>query len=117
MKLGSKTYTLEIAADEPTRAHGLMERDSMPIDHGMIFVYAVPREESFWMYHTRFPLDIIFIGADGKVISTATMKPYDETPVPSHGPQKYAIELYAGQLAENGVKAGDSINVPALPAK
>lgn len=112
MPIGSKTYTLEVADTEATRAHGLMKRDSLPADRGMIFVFPDAAERTFWMKHTRFPLDIIFVGADGKVVSTATMKAYDLGKTPSNGPSKYAIELNAGQVKANGVKPGDQLTIP-----
>ncbi len=113
MRVGSKTYHLEIAADDASREHGLMERDAMDPDHGMIFIFPKPSVQNFWMRHTRFPLDIIFAGDDGKVLSVDTMKPYDETtPHESAGPAKYAIELNVGELASSGVKPGDKLQIP-----
>jgi hypothetical protein len=114
MQIGSKTYQLEIAADDASREHGLMERDSMPADHGMIFVFTAPSEQTFWMHHTRFPLDIIFADDQKKVVSIHTMKAYDESTTYSNGPSKYAIELNAGEVATTGVKAGDPLQIPAV---
>ena len=112
MPIGSKTYTLEVADTPDTREHGLMKRDSLPADRGMIFVFPDVTERSFWMKHTRIPLDIIYVDPDGKVVSTATMKPYDLGKTSSNGPSKYAIELNAGQVKANGVKAGDQLVIP-----
>ncbi len=112
MAVGSKTYQLEVAATDPSREHGLMERDALPADHGMIFVFPDERPLSFWMKHTRFPLDIVFADHAGRVVSVHTMKPYDLTDVPSGGPAQYAVELGAGQAAANGVKAGDTLAIP-----
>jgi uncharacterized membrane protein (UPF0127 family) len=112
MQIGSKTFTLEIAADDPSREHGLMERDELESDQGMIFIFPKPAEQGFWMHHTRFPLDIIFAGADGKVVSFSTMRAYDESQTWSHGPAKYAIELNAGQATAAGIKAGDALKMP-----
>jgi uncharacterized membrane protein (UPF0127 family)/Skp family chaperone for outer membrane proteins len=113
MQIGSKTYQLEIAGDQASREHGLMERNTLPADHGMIFVFSAASEQNFWMHHTRFPLDIIYVGANGRVVSIKTMKPYDETAVPSDGEAKYAIELNAGQAATTGLKPGDPVKIPA----
>ena len=112
MKIGSKTYTLEIAADDPSREHGLMERDALDADHGMIFIFAKPSEQNFWMYHTRFPLDIIYVGADKKVVSVSTMKAYDRTQTYSNGLAKYAIEINSGQAAACGIRAGATLVMP-----
>jgi uncharacterized membrane protein (UPF0127 family) len=113
MQIGSKTFQLEIAADGPSREHGLMERDSMDADHGMIFVFDQPAEQSFWMHHTRFPLDIIFADVSDRIISIHTMKAYDESSTYSNGPAKYAIELAVGQATAAGVKPGDELHIPA----
>jgi uncharacterized membrane protein (UPF0127 family) len=113
MQIGSQTYTLEIANNDATRQRGLMERDSVPADHGMIFVFPDERELGFWMKNTRIPLDIIYLDANGRVVSVHQMKPYDRTNVPSDGPAKYAIELNLGQVKTTGVKSGDVLNIPA----
>ncbi|MDQ3439435.1 MAG: DUF192 domain-containing protein, partial [Planctomycetota bacterium] len=86
MQIGSQTYTLEIANTDATRQRGLMERDSMPADHGMIFVFPEERELGFWMKNTRIPLDIIYLDTGGQIVSVHQMKPYDRTNVPSAGP-------------------------------
>lgn len=114
--IGPTTYTLEVAATPESREHGLMERDTLPVDHGMIFVFHHAAERSFWMFHTRFPLDIIYLGPRGKVVSVHHMKPYDETAVPSNGPAKYAIELSAGQTNKDGVRSGEQLTLPDLKA-
>lgn len=112
MPIGSKTYTLEVADTPASREHGLMKRDSLAADRGMLFVFPDVTERTFWMKHTRIPLDIIYIDPDGKVVSTATMKPYDLGKTPSNGASKYAIELNAGQVQAAGVKAGDQLAIP-----
>jgi hypothetical protein len=112
LTVGTKTYTLEIARTEPERNKGLMERDSMPEDHGMIFCFPEAREQHFWMKHTRIPLDIIYVGSDGKVVSVHHMDPYKLDSVPSDGPAQFAIELNAGQAAAAEVRAGHTINIP-----
>lgn len=112
MQIGSRTYQLEIAADEPSREHGLMERDSMDRDHGMIFVTEQPDTTPFWMHHTRFPLDIVFADINQKVLTVTTMKAYDESSTYSDGAYKYAIELSSGETAANGVKRGDQLQIP-----
>lgn len=112
MRIGTRTYQLEIAGDDASREHGLMQRDSMSPDHGMIFVFPAAQMQTFWMRHTRIPLDIVFADENGKTVSVSRMKPYDETPIPSDGLAKYAIELNAGQAAASGVKAGDMLQIP-----
>jgi uncharacterized membrane protein (UPF0127 family) len=112
MKIGSKDYYLEVAADDFSRQHGLMERDSMPDQHGMIFVFPEDTSEGFWMHNTRIPLAIVFIDGSGKVVSVKHMKPFDENTTSAGGSYRYAIELNDGAPADNGVKAGDTLSIP-----
>ena len=117
VQIGSKTYQLEVANDEASREHGLMERDTLAGDHGMIFVFAADTSEGFWMHHTRFPLDILFIDAGGSVVSVKHMLAYDEHTTSSDGPYRYAVELAAGQTDADGVKTGDHLTIPPAAAK
>ena len=112
MQVGSQPFVLEIAATDKTRQHGLMHRQSMPQDHGMLFVFADEQPLSFWMKNTLIPLDIVYLDRGGKVVSISQMKPLDETGIPSQFPAKYAIELNQGTAARVGVKVGDVLNVP-----
>jgi uncharacterized membrane protein (UPF0127 family) len=112
MKLGDRTFTLEVADTDANRQYGLMRRNSMPADHGMIFVFAREAPLAFWMRNTRIPLDIIYVNSAGKVVSVKQMKPYDEKTTPSEGPAQYAIELNKGAAEKAGVKAGMTLQLP-----
>jgi len=112
MQIGSKTYTLEVANDAAEREKGLMRRDSMPADHGMIFVFADEQRLGFWMRNTRIPLDIIYVNAAGRVVSIKQMRPYDTSTTYADAPAKYAIELNQGQAAAAGVAVGDQLTIP-----
>lgn len=112
MRIGSRTFILEIANSFGTRETGLMRRDSMPRDHGMIFVFPWQQESPFWMKNTRFPLDILFIDKDGRVVSIHRMEAYDEHSTYSGGAYKYAVEINAGEAEKTGVKAGDVLEIP-----
>ena len=113
MRVGAKIYNLEIAATEPMQQLGLMRRNSMPADHGMIFVFPDERDRGFWMKDVRFGLFIVFMDHDGRVVSTAHMRSYDQTTTPSNGPIQYAIELNDDQEQACGVKPGDVLVIPA----
>jgi uncharacterized protein len=114
MRVGSESFTLEVADTPTSRARGLMRRDSMPREHGMLFVFPEEDERGFWMKDTRIPLDIVFLDASGVVVSVHQMKPYDiKNTTYSARPAKYAIELNQGVAKETGVKPGDVLEVPA----
>lgn len=117
-----KTYQLqvEIADDPSERAYGLMERDSLPDDAGMLFVYQREQspQASFWMYRTRIPLDIAFLGGDGEIRAIRTMPPCAseraaECPsYPAGVPYRIALEVNAGYFAEHDIDVGDRIELP-----
>lgn len=113
-QIGSRTFHLEIARTQDQQETGLMRRDSMPADHGMIFVFTDEKEVAFWMKNTRFPLDIIYMDHLGKVVSIHQMKPYDLTPIYSGGPTQYAVELNVGAAEDAGVHAGDTLQIPPV---
>ncbi|HEV8379897.1 MAG TPA: DUF192 domain-containing protein, partial [Tepidisphaeraceae bacterium] len=94
------------------RNTGLMRRDSLPADHGMIFVFSEPDTHSFWMKSTRIPLDIVFIDAGGTIRSIQQMKPYDLHSTSPPVAIKYAIELNSGAAAKAGAKVGDKVVIP-----
>ena len=110
--IGSKTLTLEVADTPESRQTGLMRRDSMDRDHGMLFVFPAEETLGFYMKNTRIPLDIIFLDGSRRVVSIATMRPYDLSTTHSAGSAKYAIEINAGVAKETGVKVGDTIDIP-----
>lgn len=112
MKVGSETFTLEVADTPQKQQLGLMHRKSMPPDRGMLFVFDDERERSFWMKNTHIPLDIIYVDAEGKVVSIKPMEPLDETSVPSDGPAKYAVELNRGAARRVGVAPGEVLAIP-----
>jgi uncharacterized membrane protein (UPF0127 family) len=112
MSIGRETFTLEVADDASEQEWGLMARESMPANHGMIFVFEEESPRAFWMKDTLIPLDIVYVAGSGRVVSVKQMQPRDETPVRSDGAVMYAIELNQGAGARAGVKAGDVLTIP-----
>ena len=112
MKIGDRTFDLEVAKTSEQQAIGLMKRDSMPENHGMIFVFEDEHMLEFWMKDTRIPLDIIYTDGTGKVVWVQTMQPYDLSTVSSQVPAQYAIELNAGMGKKLGIKIGDVLDIP-----
>jgi uncharacterized membrane protein (UPF0127 family) len=101
---------VEIADDDAERSKGLMFRQSMASDHGMLFDFGTEREASFWMRNTFIPLDMIFIAADGTVRTVhANARPQDPTPIPSNAPVRFVLELVGGEAAAIGLSPGDTL--------
>ena len=82
----------------------------MGADEGMIFPMSPPRMASFWMRNTVIPLDIVFVGSDGRILNIAAQAiPYNETPLNSIGPVKAVLELNGGRAAALGIGPGDLV--------
>ncbi len=104
-------YRVEIAATASQQAHGMMFRTEMPRDTGMIFPMKPPREAGFWMENTLIPLDLIFIGADGRVRNIAAEAvPRSRALLMSAGPVAAVLELKGGEAARIGLKPGDKVS-------
>ena len=110
---GEHRFTVEIARTPEEQARGLMFRNEVPGDRGMIFPYDPPVQVSFWMKDTLIPLDMLFIGPDGKIgrIAANTV-PMSLDPVPSIDPVAAVLEIGGGRAAELGIKEGDKVSWP-----
>ena len=93
---------------------GLMFRESLDFNKGMLFVFNETKEQSFYMKETKIPLDIAFIREDGIIESIRELKPFDETPISSEGEIRYALEVNREWFTENEVRVGDEINIDVL---
>ncbi len=112
MRIGSESFNLEIARTSAAQQIGLMNRASMPHDHGMIFVFKQEKPAAFWMKNTLIPLDVVFLDSAGQVVSIRHMQPNSEEQIPSGAPARYAIELNQGAAERCGVKIGDVLAIP-----
>ncbi len=115
LSLKDAKLKVEIADSPLKRAAGLMYRDSLSEDEGMLFVFFSPEKLSFWMKDTKIPLSIAFIDADGVISEIADMQPNDLTPITSKAKVSYALETNQGWFKEHKIKAGDII--PGLGKK
>lgn len=106
----------EIANSEQDRLHGLMFREKLAENAGMIFLYPHPEVTAMWMKNTRIPLSVAFIGTDGRILNIADMEPYSEQAHPSAGVAAYALEMNRGWFSNLGIRAGDIVEgLKALP--
>lgn len=113
-------FEVELALTNEQRARGLMFREQMAPDHGMLFIFKDEQLRSFWMRNTLIPLDIIFVRSDGRIINiVANAEPKTETQRRSTGPAKAVFEIIGGRAAELGIAPGDIVrhallgNMPA----
>ena len=107
---GTHRFTVEVARTPEQQAMGLMHRQSLAPDRGMLFPYDPPQNASFWMKNTLIPLDIIFIREDGTVALVAeNTVPLSLDPIPSLEPVVAVVEIAGGRAAELGIQAGDKV--------
>jgi hypothetical protein len=115
------TVTLEVAANDSERAEGLMYRESLARNHGMVFVYDEPQRLSFWMKNTLVPLDMVFVAANGTVLNVehADVPPENSTDYGSYtsdAPAQYVVEVNRGFANRTGVGPGTDVAFSGLNA-
>lgn len=102
---------IEIADNEYETQTGLMYRNSMKNNQGMLFVFDDVAERSFYMKNTKIPLDLIFIDGNKTIVSfQENARPFDESSLPSKAPAKYVLEVNAGMVHTWKLSVGDSIS-------
>ena len=106
-----KSITVELAETYDERALGLMFRDSLCAECGMLFTFEAPRQVAFWMRNTYIPLDIAYIDASGKIVMIAPLEPLSEQSVKSPPGIKYALEMNRGWFETNQWSVGDSLAI------
>jgi uncharacterized protein len=113
--LHGKTYATELALDDASREHGLMDRTRLAPDHSMLFVFPNSEPRYFWMKNTLIPLDILYFDQDRKLISIAAdAQPCKADPCkmyPSYGSAKYVLELAGGVAKQAGIQVGDELTI------
>ena len=112
---GKFRFTVELALTPGQQAQGLMYRQSMPADAGMLFVYDRVQPASFWMKNTLIPLDMLFIAADGRIVNIHERAvPESLDSVSSDGPVKAILELNGGMASRLGIHPGDRVVSPDI---
>lgn len=103
-------FQAELASTPAQLAQGLMYRQELGPDRGMLFVFPEVTQTSFWMKNTLIPLDMIFIGADKRIVSIVeNAAPQTTTPRSAEGPFRYVLEVEGGRSAALGLQAGDRV--------
>ncbi|WP_106752318.1 DUF192 domain-containing protein [Pannonibacter carbonis] len=112
---GPVSFVAEVVSTEAQRAIGLMNRKELAADAGMLFVFEREGERHFWMQNTYVALDMIFIAADGKIVSIAPdTTPLSQKIISSGAPALYVLEVVAGTSARLGIEPGQSVTAPSI---
>ena len=118
VELGGVTIGLEVARTPEEQALGLMYRQELSDDRGMVFPFSPPRPVSFWMKNVVISLDMVFVQGGEIVGIAADVPPCAADPCPTYGPGRqvvsYVIELRGGRAAELGLEVGDSVDIEWL---
>ena len=123
--IGQETFKLEVAADEKSRAQGLMNREKIDDDGGMIFIYKGAQFRRFWMKNCLVDIDLVYLDGRGRIVSLHKMKkepPRSENEsvidyerrlkrYPSQRPAQFIIELKAGSIDRVKAKVGETIEL------
>ena len=114
LEIGDQRLTVEIALRPEEQMTGLMNRDSLDSDRGMLFVFPEPKQASFRMHNTSIPLDLAFLDADGVILEILPLVPFEEKPVLSKSSKvSYALEVSRDWFASRNLKAG--LKVSGIP--
>jgi uncharacterized membrane protein (UPF0127 family) len=114
VELKGKRFAVEIADDPAERERGLMFRDDMAADHGMLFIHDAEAPQAYWMKNTKIPLDILYFDHQRKLVSAQLRVPPCSAgdqcpPYPSEGAALYVLELNAGTAESIDAKNGDEL--------
>jgi hypothetical protein len=113
LTIGGKEIYVEVVETYEKRQQGLMFRDKLEEDHGMLFVFPDEAHLSFWMKDTKIPLSIAFIKADGWIAQIESMEPNSLKTHNSETRVRYALEMNDGWFKENNIRVGDKIKIPS----
>lgn len=108
----SEQLTVELAVTPGERSKGLMYRQSLPENRGMLFLFPGESRGGFYMKNTYVPLDIAYIGADGRVQEIVQGKPLDETVLTPQEPYQMVLEVNQGWFERHGMGVGSLVRVP-----
>jgi hypothetical protein len=106
LNAGFHRIEAEVAASDQNRQVGLMNRQAMPQQRGMLFVFTQPNTHCMWMRNTLIPLSVAFIDDEGYIINIEDMKPQTEDNHCARQPARYALEMNLGWFGQRGIKPG-----------
>ncbi len=106
-------FSVELAKTEQEKEKGLMFRESLDKDKGMLFIYNTPEKSGFWMENTLIPLDIIWINKNNKIVHIVAAQPCKKDPCEIYSPDEdalYVLEINANLSRELDIKEGDIVS-------
>ena len=106
---GTWVINAELASTPLQREIGLMMRQSMPVNAGMLFVFEQPGQQCFWMKNTLIPLSVAFLADDGSVVNIDEMAPQTLDGHCSTKPVRFVLEMNQGWFAKRGIKPGSKL--------
>ena len=109
IKVGAHALRVEVVTNDEDRARGLMHRQKLGANDGMLFIFDQPAYHSMWMKNTFIPLSVAFVDAQGTILNILDMEPQTLDPHVSAGPSIYAIETNKGWFEKKKLKAGDKV--------
>ncbi len=121
VELAGQRFSVELADDDAERARGLMFRDAMAEDRGMLFIHDAQEPQAYWMKNTKIALDILYFDNDRKLVAQQRDVPPcslgDACPsYPSNAPARYVLELNAGQAEKLKLQDGATLTFgPGIP--
>ncbi len=110
LKIANHVLSTEVAHTQASRMQGLMYRQAMGENRGMLFVFPETGYHSMWMVNTNIPLSVAFVDEKGVILNIADMVPHTRTAHGAAGMAKYAIEANLGWFWEKGIKAGNYVD-------
>jgi uncharacterized membrane protein (UPF0127 family) len=109
LKVGGQTVSAEVASTDESRQKGLMFREKLARNAGMLFVFPDVAYHAMWMRNTPLPLAVAFMDESGKIVSIHEMQPFNDNSHQAAGPARFALEMNGEWFARNHIKAGDTI--------
>ena len=109
LSAGMHRIETEVAANMHNRMQGLMHRQSMPANQGMLFVFPLAERHCMWMRNTLIPLSVAFLDDAGRIINIANMQPHSEENHCAAAPARFALEMNQGWFAAKGIRPGQKI--------
>lgn len=117
LKVGGHALKVEVVSTDEERMKGLMFREKLGKNDGMLFIFDEPAYHAMWMKNTLIPLSVAFVTREGVILNILDMEPNTLDSHQSAGPSIYAIETNKGWFAERRIKAGDAVSGLPKPSK